>query len=392
MSLSKDCSKQKLNEDAAFALSLSKGKQLVPLEDLCPAIFNRFGDPLSAQHCLNLLFSMIKQKGFAIHKYEAGWCVTPDPNNPLANWRHASAMTRDDPLLPKFAQKPLKATFKCSHLVACLLMQKQGGRHFPHSSELITDKMGNKQHQEAMTNGLFMHVFDFADVEKHKDKFLALMASDNMDSDVAMAEDELGTTWRIALAKETVRPGPGETLEEAVLAHVRKFSAPSVSDEDLKHLGDYARTTPQELLKFLRTFQRFICNPQKFTVAPQFLSNVSEVSADFQNLRTGLAVWMYASDKQKEVTKMKGKLQGAAVRDGDVKAIRKLSKPVGKPIEKLMGKILQAYWNDSVAAETQTQELLKETGWMFKRIVKLCARPKYFDLSSQDAVIKKLTE
>ena len=208
---------KKLNEDATFALSLSKGRQLVQLEDMCPAIFNRFGDELSGMHCLNLLYQIIKLKGFAIHKYEAGYCVTPNPNNPLQNWRHASAMTRNDALLPKWPEKPLKGTFKCSHLVASMLMQKQGGRYFPHSKELITDKMGNQDHREALSNGVFMHVFDFRDVEQHKDAFLALMASDNMDADVAMPEDELLIVTRSAFAKATVRPVPGTTLDEAVV-------------------------------------------------------------------------------------------------------------------------------------------------------------------------------
>ena len=383
---------KKLNEDATFALSLSKGRQLVQLEDMCPAIFNRFGDELSGMHCLNLLYQIIKLKGFAIHKYEAGYCVTPNPDNPLENWRHASAMARNDALLPKWPEKPLKGTFKCSHLVASMLMQKQGGRYFPHSKELITDKMGNQDHREALSNGVFMHVFDFRDVEQHKDAFLALMASDNMDADVAMPEDELGIVMRIAVANATVRAGPGIPQGEAVYAHVRKFTAPSVSDQDLKHLGDYARTTPQENIKFVRAFQRFICNPQKFCVAPEFMSSVSEVSADLQNLRTALAVWMYASDKHKEVDKIQGKLQGNAVKDADLRAIRKLARPVARAIDKHMSNIYKVYWKDFVEQETHTADLLKEIGWMYRNIAKLCAKPKEVDLSSQTAVVLQLAE
>ena len=66
-------SETKLNEDATLALSLSKGRQLVPLEDMCPATFNRFGDHLRGNHCLYLLQQMIKLKGFAVHKYVAGY-------------------------------------------------------------------------------------------------------------------------------------------------------------------------------------------------------------------------------------------------------------------------------------------------------------------------------
>ena len=46
------------------------------------------------------LFIKKPSGGFATHKYKAGYCVLPDPADPLATYRHAKAMTDEDPLLP----------------------------------------------------------------------------------------------------------------------------------------------------------------------------------------------------------------------------------------------------------------------------------------------------
>ena len=81
-----------LCESADDVLSMSKGLQLIKVEDLGPALFNRFGDPISGRHCMKLALMICKKHGFARYRYEHGWCHEPNPEKPYEVVDHANKM------------------------------------------------------------------------------------------------------------------------------------------------------------------------------------------------------------------------------------------------------------------------------------------------------------
>ena len=96
---------------AKRVLSLSKGRQRVPLEDLGPALFNRHGLPTCGRHCSELGKRIVEIEGFATFRYNFGYCHEPDPANLLAVSEHGNKMADRDSLLPRLGAKPLKGVF-----------------------------------------------------------------------------------------------------------------------------------------------------------------------------------------------------------------------------------------------------------------------------------------
>ena len=199
MSNRQDSTSPKLCELSAQVLKLSKGKRRMMLKELGPSLINRFGDPTVGSHSLSLMDTITNKVGFAEYKYAPGWCHEPNPDDPLAVYRHGTAMLACDESLPRLEKMPLHGIFRRTHLTTGLQMQLQGDKKFPGTEKLLTPNLGNQEQQDALQFGVTMEVFSWKDFIENIDAFTALMASDNHDSDIVMGEDQSGLVIDLCL-------------------------------------------------------------------------------------------------------------------------------------------------------------------------------------------------
>ena len=173
---------------AKRALSMSKGVTRVPLEELGPAVFNRKGNPTSGRHCVNLAQRILRVEGFGTFRYVAGYCHEPDPAEPLAVSQHANRMAERDPLLPTMPPRALKGVFAKTHLMTMLQLYKQG--RFADLQRVVCSQPEDftRELTEALSHGIFMHVFPWEAIRDHPEDFKALMASDNFDHGHGLAD------------------------------------------------------------------------------------------------------------------------------------------------------------------------------------------------------------
>ena len=265
-----------LCDDAAWVLGLSKGIVRLKPHEVGPALFNRFGDSLSGRHLMKLATAITKKHGFARFRYEHGWCHEPNPKNPFEVADHANTMAQYDPKLPKRERTPLKGVFRRTHLTTLLTCAVQGCNQFEDSEEMLTCSSGNAAFKEACEEGLFFHVFRFEDVQAHKEKFMALMASDNMDSELQMAEDEFSMLFRTHTAVHLKRTIPvGKTLDGLVMEDLARFGQGSFSDKDIKAFFAYAKASSLEVVEWQRTWHKFIADPQVVFVDASFFAEIA---------------------------------------------------------------------------------------------------------------------
>lgn len=296
-------------------LRLSKGKRRVPLEDLGPALFNRFGAATSGRRCRELMTRIVRVEGLVVYRYEAVWCIEPNPNDPLEVYRHGMEMYKNDKLLPTLVEKPLKALFRKTHLVSGLLKTKQGLMSYEDSAQLIDSKaIDQSEWQTTMTEGVFAEVFSYEDYIKHKPQFLALMASDNFDAGFALAEDEIQMLRRMKNVSSDIKIQPGQNHFDAVRAEIIKYSGSRWVDDDLVHFYNYSKTVAPEYLTFSCIYQRFICDPSTFTVSSRFYQQLSMTPVQQQMNRLSVVVRMQTSDSQTECTTVRGTKVGGAVK------------------------------------------------------------------------------
>ena len=185
--------------EAAQMLKKAKGRRRILLSDLGPAQFNRFGCPLSGKQILGLAERILVKEGFAKYRYVAGWCHEPDPGNDLDIYHHAVDLARTDPVLPHYSKKPLYGCFRKNHLVAMLQLIQEGRETLPGYGAFISSQSSPAWDElnDVLNFGIEMEVFAYGDVAANLGAFESLMASDNVDSAFALAEDEFGMMTRL---------------------------------------------------------------------------------------------------------------------------------------------------------------------------------------------------
>ena len=90
-----------------------------------------------------------------------------------------------------------------THLVTLLLLYKQGC--LPDLQRMVARQPGHAKFQElheALSQGIFMHIFPFEAVRDHPDDFKCLMASDNFDHAYGMTGSEISC---IRVMRELIR-------------------------------------------------------------------------------------------------------------------------------------------------------------------------------------------
>ena len=317
---------------AQRALSMSKGVTRVPLEDLGPAVFNRKGNPTSGRHCVNLSERMLRVEGFATFRYVAGYCHEPDPNEPLAVCRHANRMAERDPLLPKLPPRALKGVFAKTHMMTTLQLYKQGRladleRVVSSQPETFTREL-----EEALSHGIFMHVFPYEAVRDNPEDFKTLMASDNFDHGHGLADSEIRCIREMRTAIRTLPLGEASSQFVAVSAEIRRLAGQRWGKKDLEAFWDFAQTTLELHMDLL--FEIWVqgeCE-DALQVDSFFFGNLAKLSATRQWTRAAVAVVHFLSDRDTECMLVAGRYLASAVH---TKTLKNLASPIAPQSRRL---------------------------------------------------------
>lgn len=220
-------------------LLLSKGKTRVSIWDLATAKWNRNGTPTSGRHAQLRITSIMKKEGFAEYKYNAGWCIAPNPKNVYETWEHHEEMRVHDRLLVKLERKPLDGVFKCTHLVAGLQMWAQEERFYgaPYDQEKMSLADGNEEAVRTVREGIYMERFNFDDFEKNKDAFVSLMNSDNVDHATGLAYDEVQLI--AAMYEQMALYSMGTSTYEEIVQTLQSQSGGKYGDADIKKVWTF---------------------------------------------------------------------------------------------------------------------------------------------------------
>ena len=347
-------------EGAKRALATSKGITRVPLEDLGPALFNRLGAPTSGRHCMNLAKRIIAVEGFATQRYTAGFCHEPDPDKPLSVSSHGNGMATRDPLLPRVHGKALKGVFAKTHLVTLLLLYKQGC--LPDLQRMVARQPGHarfQELQEALSQGIFMHIFPFEAVRDHLDDFKCLMASDNFDHAYGMTGSEIRC---ISVIRELIRNmevPKAMSQFVAVTSEITKLSTQRWGAHDLEAFWDFAQTTLELQMEMLGEVWVFGECEDMLYVDSHFWGALAKLPAARQWTRAAVAVSQFLSDREAECILVGGRFLACAVDKNTLKRLGATNrteeqKAISQDMEEFMCAVMDTYyvpwsshWDDS---------------------------------------------
>ena len=302
MSLSKSVDDVQASAQTQRLFALSKGLRRIQVEELAPALFNRFGDSLKGTRVLEIIKLVLVKPGFAEYIYDHAWVTTPDLNGGYQIADNANRMAAFDPFLPRHARVPLYGTFRKSHLAAALLIIKRGAHTWPNTGQLITAEQGNDCLRETLQQGMWCKVWSHEDAyaEANLEFFKLLMASDNWAADEQMADDELAVLNRIFECTATVHASEvGAGVDQAIINKVQKICSTAWSLNELYGLLDYAKTSTLAALELLRNFQRLTTDPTQFNVPVRHFRDVVEFfGVEYQRIRISFACAMYVADRK----------------------------------------------------------------------------------------------
>ena len=319
---------------AAAVLRLSKGRRRVPVENLGPALFNRFATPLSGKHILSLAHRILKVESFATYRYVSGWCHEPNPADPLEVARRALRHGATDPVLPRYPMKALHGVFSKNHLVALLQLIKQGGTCFSGSSEKLAAPCGeaHAELRDVLEHGIEMDVFSFKDVENNKDAFMALMASDNFDAAFTLAEDEFALMGRLSACSRTLPASQGSTIYEETMSRVVPLLGNRWTQKSLDALWAFCVATDPSKLSFMQLFSAYMHDSKEFRIRPHFFEIVGALPFRRQALRLSLIVAQVSSDPVNETQDRGGPLGSPGARSLYCSLAASRSSPHASPV------------------------------------------------------------
>jgi hypothetical protein len=115
-----------------------------------------------------------------------------------------------------------------------------------------------------------VQVFPYEIVMEHKNKFLALMASDNFDSAYALAEDEMTLLKRMKTALEICVIPLGMTELGVITTQLRELAGNKWDDNDFSHFYNYVRTVDLNALVFQELLYRLLVGPSAYIIPSKF--------------------------------------------------------------------------------------------------------------------------
>ena len=338
-----------VSQGAKRALAMSKGVTRIPLEDLGPAVFNRKGNPTSGRHCVNLSKRILRVEGFSTFRYVAGYCHEPDPTSPLAVCHHANRMSERDHLLPTLPPRALKGVFAKTHLMTMLQLYKQG--RFPDLEREVSSQPDSftGELREALSHGIFMHVFPFEAIRDNPEDFNALMASDNFDHGHGLADSEIRCIREMRTAIRTLPMGGASSQFAEVSAEIQRLAGQRWGTKDLQAFWAYAQTTLELQMELLFEIWVFGECEDTLQVDSIFFGNVAKLSASRQWSRAAVAVMHFLSDRDNECVLVAGRYLAGAV---DKSALKRLAsanrtaeqKASSHALEAFMSSVMDTYY------------------------------------------------
>ena len=340
MASSQAGAKEVVSQGAKRALSMSKGVTRVPLEDLGPAVFNRKGNPTSGRHCVNLAKRILRVEGFGTFRYVAGYCHEPDPTSPLAVYHHANRMAERDPLLPTLPPRDLKGVFAKTHLMTMLQLYKLG--RFPDLERVVSSQPEafTRELKEALSQGIFMHVFPFEAIRDYPEDFNALMASDNFDHGHGLADSEIRCIREMRTAIRTLPLGEASSQFAAVSLEIQRLAGQRWGKKDLEAFWDFAQTTLELHMELLFEIWVFGECEDALQVDSFFFGNLAKLSASRQWTRAAVAVRQFLSDRDTECMMVAGRYLASAV---DKNTLKRLASPTRTAEQKALSHALEAF-------------------------------------------------
>ena len=293
-------------QDGASVMRMSKGRVRIQVEDLGPAEFNRYGEPLSSKQVLSLAKQILREQGFASYRYDAGWCHTPPADDKYLVYRHAARLSAEDPVLPTYPKRALYGVFRKNHLVAFLQLLKLGGRAHGGSDEIMAVPPGEAWDdlRDVLANGITMELFDYADVQKRKQAFLHLMASDNLDASFSLRDDEFSVMVRLAqhargTQVRSLALGGADATQARNLAveQVRRQSPGRWSSAEMGHMWNFAVTTHPNMLDFMLRMARFLLDAGGLRITSWFWKRTGEMDYRSQGVRLLLVARILSSEE-----------------------------------------------------------------------------------------------
>ena len=329
-----------VSQGAQRALSMSKGVTRIPLEDLGPAVFNRKGNPTSGRHCVNLSERILRVEGFGTFRYVAGYCHEPDPTSPLAVCHHANRMAERDPLLPTLPPRALKGVFAKTHLMTTLQLYKQG--RFPDLERVVSSQPEafTRELKEALSHGIFMHVFPYEAIRDNPEDFNALMASDNFDHGHGLADSEIRCIREMRTAIRTLPLGEASSQFVAVSTEIQRLAGQRWGKKDLEAFWDFAQTTLELHMELLFEIWVFGECEDALQVDSFFFGNLAKLSASRQWTRAAVAVVHFLSDRGTECMMVAGRYLAGAV---DKSTLKRLASPNRTAEQKASSHALEAF-------------------------------------------------
>ena len=259
-------------------------------------------------------------------------------------------MAERDKDLPRLPTEALHGVFAKTHLVTLMQKYLQGG--YPDLQTLVESQppTQTQEWREALSQGLFMEVFDYTDVKNHPEEFKALMASDNMSHGTGATDSEIRVIREIRGHIKNLPLGTAATKYEAVLNEVQRLSGQRWELQDLQHFWNFAQTTWETVLALL--FEAWLygkCEDVMFVDA-EFYGSVAKNHPGKQWTRAALCVMQFLSDPDKEqCERVGGRNLARAVEKKDLKKLLSTTrteeqKAASDDMEAFMSSMMDVYY------------------------------------------------
>ena len=118
-----------------------------------------------------------------------------------------------------------------------LQLYKQG--RFPDLERVVASQPEafTRELKEALSHGIFMHVFPYEAIRDNPEDFIALMASDNFDHGHGLADSEIRCIREMRTAIRTLPLGEASSQFAAVSLEIQRLAGQRWSGKDLPALA-----------------------------------------------------------------------------------------------------------------------------------------------------------
>ena len=174
-------------------------------------------------------------------------------------------------------------------------------------------------------------------------------------------------------------PRLGNSIEDAAIPQVQKYSSSTWCRQELFKLMDGAKTTSPQVLIFLLRFHSQAVNPNRFYVVTSFFKRWARIEPSPQWLRTAVLAAQYLSDPMVpgETMSTQGKCQGVAIKMPMLEKLAKCDKGEVMQLESALAEVAKAYDPAQQVGSDGDHVAVKiaELGLFFKKAAKQVMAP-----------------